>query len=131
MRHLSQLRKAFHLFSTVRDWTSETRRFQWEVASPNTLYLDAEYADIRLSARDSRHIQAKVELRARFGWQLATDQDEAGVYIVARRKRLIGAIGRAKVSISLPPDVHISLKLSHCLLCLVDLNSALDFDPFA
>ena len=132
MRHLGHLRKALQLSGAVRDLAFETRRLQWEVASPNTLYLDVEYADIRLSsAQDSRQIQAKVELQAGFGWQLATDQDEAGVYIVARRKALIGSIGRAKVSISTPPDVHISLKLNRCQLCLVDLNTSLDLEPFA
>ena len=61
-------------------------------------------------------------------WQ--PTQDEAGVYIIARRKPLVGSIGRCKFDISLPADVHISLKLEHCLLCLQDLSATLDFPRF-
>ena len=130
MRHLDNLRRALSLFGAARDLAIESRRFEWEVPTPNTFYLEAEYADIRLSTHEHRQILAKVELQAGFGWQLATDQDEAGVYIVARRKPVLGSIGRAKFTITLPSDVHLSLQLEHCQLCLVDLNTSLDLAPF-
>ena len=69
--------------------------------------------------------------RAGFGWQLATDQDEAGVYIIARRKALIGSIGRAKFDIKLPEQAHISLNLKNCQVCLAELNRALELPPVA
>ena len=131
MRHLDNLWKALKLAGAARELAIETRRFQWEVTTPSTFFLQAEYADIRLSTHDRLEVLAKVELQAGFGWQLATDQDEAGVYVIARRKPLIGSIGRAKFDITLPQDLHVSLKLEHCQLCLDDLNTTLEFPPFS
>jgi len=130
MRLRDNLRKALKLAGAARELAIDARRYNWEVASGATFYLQAEYADIRLARQDGQEISAKIELVAGFGWQLATDQDEAGVYIIARRKPLVGSIGRGKFDISLPADVHISLKLEHCLLCLVDLSASLDFPNF-
>ena len=130
MRMLDKAWKAFKLVGVARELVIETRRFSWDVAAGTTFFLQAEYADIRLVAHERHEILAKVELQAGFGWQLVTDQDEAGVYIIARRKPLIGSIGRGRFDNTLPADVHVSLKLEHCQVCLDDLNSALDLPPF-
>ena len=71
-----------------------------------------------------------VLLRAGFGWQLTTDQDDAGVYVVAKRKPVIGSIARGKFHFTLPQGVYISLKLTQCQLCLDDLTASLDLPPF-
>ena len=131
MRHLGNLRKALGLFGAARNLAIETRRYEWELSTPNTFYLEAENADIRLSSHERNEIQATVELQAGFGWHLATDQDEAGVYMVARRKPLVGAIGRARITVALPADVHLRLKLERCRLSLLDLSALLEFAPFA
>ena len=122
---------AFKLIGAARDLAIETRRFSWEAAPGATFFLQAEFADIRLVKRERREIAAKIELQAGFGWQLLTDQDEAGVYIIARRKAVIGGMSRGRFEIALPGDAHISLKLEHCQLCLADLNTALDLPPFS
>ncbi len=124
------LRQALKLAGAARELAIETRRYNWDIAGGATFYLEAEHADIRLARQDSQAISAKIELVAGFGWQLATDADEAGVYIIARRKPLVGSIGRCKFDISLPADVQISLKLEHCLLCLQDLSATLNFPRF-
>ena len=130
MRNLDNLWKALKLVGAARDLVFETRRFSWETAARTTLYLEAEHADIRLASHDQREILASIELQAGFGWQLATDQDLAGVYIVARRKPLIGALGRGKFDIIAPADLHISLKLLDCQLCLDEFSASLDFPHF-
>lgn len=131
MRMLDNIWKAIRIVGAARELAIETRRFNWEVAAGTTFFLQAEYADIQLAAHERPEIQAKVELQAGFGWQLATDQDEAGVYVIARRKALIGSLGRAKFNFKLPQQAHISLKLENCQLCLAELSTALDLPPFA
>ncbi|MCY3834421.1 MAG: hypothetical protein OXG85_15525 [Chloroflexi bacterium] len=130
MRLMGNLWKALKLVGAARDLAIESRRFRWEAAARTTLYLEAEHADIRLSAHDQREVQARIELQAGFGWQLVTDQDLAGVYIVARRKPLIGTFGRGQFEIVVPADLHLSLKLRDCLLCLDGLSASLDFPKF-
>ena len=131
MRHLGNVRKALRLFGAARDLAIETRRYEWDLSGPNSFYLEAENADIRLASHEGSQLRAVIELQAGFGWQLATDQDEAGVYVVVRRKPLVGAIGRARISVTLPADVHLRLKLERCRLSLLDLSALLEFAPFA
>ena len=131
MRMLDNVWRALRIVGAARELAIDTRRFNWNVAAGTTFYLEAEYADIHLVSHDRPEVLAKVELQAGFGWQLATDQDEAGVYMIARRKALIGSIGRAKFDIKLPEQVHISLKLENCQVCLADFNTTLDLPPFA
>ena len=131
MRMLDNVWKALRIVGAARELAIETRRFNWAVAAGTTFFLQAEYADIHLAAHEGTEILASVELQAGFGWQLATDQDEAGVYMIARRKALIGSMSRAKFDIKLPEQAHISLKMENCQVCLADLNTTLDLTPFA
>ena len=130
MRHLGNFWKAAQLLNSARDLAVETQHLHWDVTTPSTLFLQAEQSDIRLAWHDQPQILAKVELRAGFGWQLTTDQDEAGVYVVAVRKAVIGSIARGKFHFSLPRGVYISLKLTQCQLCFDDLTASLDLPPF-
>ncbi len=123
--------RAVKLLGAARDMAIETRRFHWEVAPDSTFFLQAENADIRFVKREGHAISATIQLQAGFGWQLATDQDDAGVYVIARRKALIGGFSRGRFDIALPADAHISLKLDNCQLCLAALNTALDLKPFS
>ena len=126
MQHLDSVWKAMNIVSSVRDIAVESKTYQWDITPPITFFLQAEYSDVTITRHDKPIISAKLELQAGFGWQVATDQDAAGVYIVAKRKPLIGTIGRGKFHISLPHTVHVTLKLEHCQLTLDDLNTTLD-----
>lgn len=129
MRHLNSLRRTLHWLNSARDLTIESKTYQWEAASPMTFFLQAEQAAITLTRHDKPQILAKVELQAGFGWQMTAEQDEAGVYLIARRKPLIGSVGRGAFDIALPADIHIALKLAHCQLRFDKLNATLDFPP--
>ena len=130
-RMLDKAWQAFKLLGAARDIAIESRHFNWDVAPRATFFLQAEYADIRLVKRERQAIDLKVQLQAGFGWQLLTDHDDAGVYVIARRKAVIGRLSRGRFEIALPADAHVSLKLDHCQLCLAELNTALELPPFA
>ncbi len=129
MRRGRKLWRAVELISSARELALEKRRYTWQVAVPNTFYLDAENADIRISARNGEELAATVELPVALAWRLRTEQDAAGVYIIARRKPLLGSVGRARFDISLPRGLHISLKLEKCRLCLDNMYQSLDLPP--
>lgn len=130
MRHVSNIWKAARLLNSARDLAIDRQRYRWDVTLPNTLFLRAEQSDIRLGLHDQQQIFATVELRAGFGWQLTTEQDSAGVYIVAKRKPLVGSIGRAKFHFSIPRGVYLSLQLTQCQVCFDDLTASFDMPPF-
>lgn len=125
-RRVQHLWKAIDLLGSFRDLAYESTTYQWEVTPPNTFFLDAEYADVKLTRQETTQISATFRLRASFSWQLATEQDEAGVYVAARRKAVIGNIGQARFVISVPTDIHVSLRLQHCRLSLEHFDGELD-----
>ena len=129
MQRLDSLWKAVNIVSSVRDLAVESKTYQWDITPPITFFLHVEHADVTLKRHTLPMISARVELQAGFGWQVATDQDHAGVYIVAKRKPVIGTMGRGKFYITLPHDIHVTLKLEHCQLTLDDLNTTLDLPP--
>ncbi len=130
MRRLAGIWNAVKLVGSARDLAIETRRLEWNVTLPNTFFLQAEHCDISLSWHDQLKVLATLELPASFGWQWTTEQDEAGLYIVARRKPLIGSIGRGKFTFALPQGLHLSLKLENCQLCWDRLHTSLELPPF-
>ena len=131
MRLLANAWNALKLVGAARELAIETRRFNWDVTTGSTFFLQAEQADIRLVTHRRPEVLAKIELQAGFGRQLLTEQDEAGVYIIVRRKPLIGSIGRCRFDITLPDDIHISFKLDQCKVCFDELTTSLDFPPLA
>ncbi len=129
MAQLGRLWRALNLLGAARDLAIEKRRYEWDTLASKTFYLNAERADIHLQAHDEAHILTTIELRGGFAWQIATDQDEAGVYIIARRKAIIGSIARAKIAVWLPPSLHITLELANCRLCMDELRGKIELPP--
>ncbi len=126
---MRRLWKAAALVSAARDLALETRRFRWDLEDQGTFFLQAEQTDIRIAGRAPGLAMAKLELPASFGWQWKVDQDEAGLYIVIRRKPVIGGIARARIQIELPRSLRLSLKLRRCALCLDDFAPTYEIPP--
>ena len=129
MRTLKRLQGALELLLSLRDLTTLSRNYQWEARAPSSFYLEAEYAEVNLSRCDEDQLSVALRLRSSMSWKLATEQDDAGVYVVLKRKPLIGNIGRARFSARIPRGVHISLQLQNSVLCLEEMVSALDLPP--
>lgn len=129
MQNLENLWKAVNLVGSMRDLAIESKNYQWDVVPPLTFFLQVEHADVILKRHSTPVILARTEIQAGFGWQVVTDQDDAGVYIVGKRKPVIGTIGRAKFFITVPDSIHVTLKIDHCQLTLDDVSSTFDFPP--
>lgn len=128
MGRLDNLRQALHLLNAARDLAVESKTYQWEVSAATTFFLQAERADVKLARHDKSQALVKVELTG-FGWQMAAEQDEAGVYVVAKRRPFIGGIGRGRFEVTLPGSIHVTLKLEQCRLRFDSLNACFDFPP--
>lgn len=87
-------------------------------APPTTFYLDVSGVEVRVLRHNNPLIEVKIMLQSPFAWRLATDQDAAGVYVVARRRPLIGSLAQAIFDIVVPRDAHLILKLENCRLTL-------------
>ncbi len=129
MQHLDTLWKVLGAASSVREMAQETRRYQFQVTPPLTFYLHTEAASVRVLRWSLPAIDIRAELQAGFGWRVQTDQDEAGVYLVAKRRPVVGSLARAQFSITVPDDTYLVLRLEDGALLLDNLDGTFHIPP--
>lgn len=98
----------------------------FNVGVPLTVYVRASHCDVTVRRMPGAQVELSASLQAAFGWEFVTDQDEAGVYIVARRKPVVGALSRASFTISAPPEANLALHLTPGSLRLMNVDGKLD-----
>ena len=81
---------------------------------------------MRIARQDVPQIEVMSLLQAPFGWRVAAEQDDAGVYFVALRRPVIGSMAWASFLVTVPRDAHLALKLEHTRLCLEDVKGVME-----
>jgi len=84
----------------------------FNVAGPVTVYVRASHCRVTLREADSPKVTLNATMQRGFGVELAADQDEDGIYIVARRKPVVGTVARVDFTLSVPPDTQLALHLT-------------------
>lgn len=100
----------------------EQYRQVFEVAPPVTVFVYASNARVTVRRSAENTVTLDADLRASFGWQLVAEQDEAGVYIVAKRKPIVGALSSAAFTLFVPAATRLLVDLTPGALILEDLN---------
>lgn len=114
--------------------TSESFRQIFHVQLPCTVYVRAAHCsvDVRRQpaerGRERERVELNATLRAAFGWEFSTDQDDAGVYIVAKRKPVVGALANARFSLSVPSGAHLVLHLTPGSVHLIDFDGKITLE---
>ncbi|MFN8375791.1 MAG: hypothetical protein U0694_23325 [Anaerolineae bacterium] len=129
MRHLDTLWQVVNAASTVRDLTVTAQTYRFPVTHPITFFLQSENVSVRVTRWSQPLIEVTIRLQAAFGWRVATDQDDAGVYIVAKRRAVVGSIASGSFDISVPQDTYLTIKLENGSLQLDNLNGTLNIPP--
>ena len=128
-KHLNTLWQVVNAASTVADFTRQSQTYTFPVSGPVTVYLQAEQAEIRLVRWALPKVDVFVQLQIAFGWRIATDQDADGVYVVAKRRMLVGSMSRATFTLTVPHDAYLILKLNESSLLLSDINGTFHVPP--
>lgn len=105
--------------------TAKSFRQVFTVQPPITVYVRASHAEVTILRGAPHNVSLEADLHASFGWEFATDQDEAGVYIVARRKPIVGALSWAKFSLTVPLGAHLALNLTPGSVHLAQIDGKL------
>ncbi len=92
--------------------TTKTFVQVFEVKLPTTVYVRASMSEVTLRYRPGTRVELSANLRASFGWELAAEQDDAGVYIVAKRKLLVGGLSSANFTLTVPPEANLVFHLT-------------------
>ncbi len=131
MQHLDALWKAVSAAGTVADLARRTQTYQFQVTGPVTCYFQADGVEVRLTRWEDPRIEVVAQLQAAFGWRLAAEQDEAGVYIVAARRAVVGGLAAATFHLSAPYDTYLILKLAGGRVVLEAVDGTLHLPPGA
>ncbi|GAB4525039.1 MAG: hypothetical protein OHK0046_40390 [Anaerolineae bacterium] len=129
MQRLNTLWQLASAASTVRDMAQHTRVYTFAAAKDSTFYVQAENTVLEIRRWHKPMIEVKVTLQAPFGWRVVTDFDDAGVYLVAKRRAVVGGLSSAKMAVYLPHDTYLILKLMEGTLMLDNINGTLEIPP--
>ncbi len=101
------------------------------VQAPVTLFVRGSQCKVTVGYHELDHVEIYASLYAAFGMRLVIEQDEAGVYVVVRRRRLWGVLSRSEVMIRVPFYCRLALNLTPGDVQLQYLHGTLEIPPFA
>lgn len=92
------------------------------VSRPLTVYVRGSHCAVSVRRHDAPRVELEANLARAFGVELTAEQDEAGIYIVARRKPVVGAAARLELALTVPPDAHLAFHLTPGDVSFLDLD---------
>jgi hypothetical protein len=126
MQRISRLMQVMNAASSVAEIVREKQVYRFGVRAASALYLHTEGAEIRLFRWELPTIEITAQLQASFGWRIASEQDDAGVYFVAKRRPFVGAMAGGTFSLTVPDDTHVILRLERCQVWMTNTSGTLE-----
>jgi len=131
MQQLNTLWQLASAASSVREIAQQAKTYYFPVMDPITFYLRTEAAEISLTRWTRPMIEVRVMLQGAFGWRIATDQDDVGVYVAAARRMVVGGLSSAKFDIYVPYETHLVFNLQQSMVMLRDINGLMEIPQAA
>ncbi len=132
MSLLRTLETALNLFTTFRSLPNVTKQRQvaaYEVNGPTTVFVRASHCRVTVQRTVEPQVQIQCEMRQAFGWDWVTEHDEAGVYIVLKRRPLVGKLSTADLTLIVPADAYLAFHLTPGSIHLADFEGRLSVEP--
>lgn len=129
MQHLDNLWKLMSVASTVRDFTSDNKTLSYRVGKAPTLYIHIESGKVRISRHHQPEVTIHIQIQPTFAWRTQTEQDDAGVYLVAKPRRGFTGISTGLFEIMAPFDTYFIIKAEQGQLILNNFNETLHITP--
>lgn len=129
MQHLGKLTQLAAAAATVSEIALKAQTHRFGAPGPLTLYAHIQSAEVIVERRTLPYLEIGIQLQAPFVWRLAFDQDEAGVYVVALRRSLVGDLGGGSFRLIVRPDTWLHLRLDGCKLTLLDFHASVELPP--
>lgn len=99
------------------------------ITLPVTVYIYATHSRVTVQRKPGNQIELEANLRGAFGLTLAVEQDDAGVYVVAKRKPVAGTLARADFTVVAPPEARILANLTAGSVILDDIDGLIEALP--
>ncbi len=126
MERISRLMQLMNAASSVAEIVREKQIYRYGVRAGSALYLHTEGAEVRLFRWELPTIEIVAQLQASFGWRIASEQDEAGVYFVAKRRPFVGGMAGGTFSLTVPQDTHVILRLERCQVWMTNTTGTVE-----
>ncbi len=126
MQHLNTLTQLVNAASTVAELARTSQTYSFNVGAGATCYVHADGGEVRISRHDAAQVVISAVLQAPFAWRVAAEQDEAGVYFVALRRPVVGAMAGASFTVTVPRDAHLTLKLERTRLAIENVSGVIE-----
>jgi hypothetical protein len=110
---------------TAATATSKSFVQYFQIALPATVYVRASECEVIVKHQPGTRVELTANLRASFGWELVAEQDDAGIYIVAKRKMIVGKLSTARFMLVVPPEVNLVFDLTPGAVRLANINGKL------
>jgi hypothetical protein len=129
MQHLNTLSQLVSVASSVVEMARSSQNYSFAVGSATTCYVHVAGGEVRIARHALPTIEIASQVQAPFGWRIAAEQDAAGVYFVALRRAVLGAVADAHFLVTVPQDAHLVLKLERARLALENVDGLLELSP--
>ena len=103
---------------------SQTQVFN--ISGPTTVYVRGSHFRVTVKRGEEHKVIVQASLVRAFGLELVAEQDDVGVYIVARQKPVVGVLSRAEFSITVPAETYLVFRLTPGDVILNDLDGMLE-----
>jgi hypothetical protein len=119
----------WQIVNAAGELTRDRRAYLFHTHGPITFYLRAEKADVHIARWELSRVEIRLKLEGKFGWRVAADQDDVGVYLAAHRRRVIGGLSSALFEVVVPQDAYLVLNLTGGRVTLENVNGTLHVPP--
>jgi hypothetical protein len=130
LNNLNRLMQVANAAAIINDLTRKKHTYTLPVLpDATTLYLHASDAVVRIVRWSRPQVEVTLEMRPPLGWRSATEYDENGVYIVLVKRVGFKSIARATLSVLVPQDMHLALRLEGGMVSLDHVEGVLNIAP--
>ncbi len=112
MNHLDTVLKLVTALRGLPEVARERRAVGYEVSGPTTVYVRASHCRVNVRRTAERRVQVECDLPQAFAWEWVTERDAAGIYVVLKRRPVVGALAAAVVTVTVPSDAYLVFNLT-------------------
>lgn len=117
--------------SALPDRVNRAQTQVFNITGSTTVYVRGSNCRVTVTRGEAHKVIVQASLVRAFGLELVAEQDDAGVYIVARQKPVVGALSRAEFSITVPAETYLVFRLTPGDVILHDLDGMLELPASA
>lgn len=99
------------------------------VSEPVTVFVRGSRCRVAIQYHELDQVELHAQFYYAFGLQFVVEQDDAGIYVVAKRRRILGAFSRAEFILRVPQYTHLALQLTPGHIRLDEVDGIVEFPP--